>query len=65
MPVAGNCYELHFGKITLNGQTGFCVATIKVNGSDPSQWTDLDTGIPLEADIAKYVVQAYRDISCP
>ena len=65
VPMKDKCYEIHFGKIKVNNQTGFCVATIKVNGNDASQWIDLDTNNQLDPDIAKYVVQAYREIACP
>jgi len=65
LPTIGNCYEVHFGKITLNGQTGFCVANIKIEGNGTSQWIDLDTGQSLDPNIAKHVVQAYKDIQCP
>ncbi|MCP5410359.1 MAG: hypothetical protein H6963_13850 [Chromatiaceae bacterium] len=65
VPVVGNCYEIHYGEIRINGKTGFCTAKIKANGSDASQWIDLDTGSTLDPEIAKYVVKAYSDIACP
>lgn len=65
VPEVGKCYEVHFGKITFRNETGYCVANIQVNGSDASQWTDLDTGKLLDPDIARYVVQAYKEIACP
>lgn len=65
IPVVGKCYEIHFGKVTLNGQTGFWSARIRVNGAHPSQWLDIDTNHQLDPSLAVYVVQASREIQCP
>ncbi len=64
-PTVGKCYEVHFGQITLQGQTGFWSAKIRVNGSHFSQWIDLDTGLPIDPHLAVYVVQAHSEIACP
>jgi len=65
IPVVGKCYEVHFGNFTHGGQTGFWSAQIRVKGTGTAQWEDIDTGSPLDPGIAKYIVQAYKEIDCP
>lgn len=60
----GKCYEVHFGKITLNGQEGYCTARIRVLGNSYAHWEDMDTNLPLDNCIAVHAVQGYREIQC-
>lgn len=62
IPTVGSEYEVAFGKVIYNGQTGDWTARIRTDGLLPSQWIDLDTGAQLDPALADYVVQAYREI---
>ena len=63
-PIIGKSYEVHFGKITINNETGFGTARIRVEGTDASEWIDLDTGDVLDPNFAVYAVQAFEEIQC-
>lgn len=62
VPTIGCEYEVTFGKVIYNGQTGDWTARIRADGLLPSQWIDLDTAAQLDPALAAYVVQAYREI---
>ena len=64
IPEVGKCYEVHFGKITLNGRQAYVSARIRVLGGSPADWQDMDTNQQLDTNIAKFVVQAHREIQC-
>lgn len=65
IPTIGKCYEVHYGKITINKKTGFYVARIKIEGDKKSEWIDLDTNKSLDPDVANYyTVQAYTEVKC-
>lgn len=64
IPNVGGCYEVCFGKIEYKGQTGFWTARIRVTGADSAQWIDFDTNEPLDSDMAKWTIQAFRAIPC-
>jgi hypothetical protein len=64
-PLVGKCYDLRFGKIRLDEQEVYCSARIRVNGSLPSQWEDIDTGLPLDQRLSTHRIQAYREIPNP
>lgn len=60
--IVGLSYEVSFGKITYQGKFGDWTAKIRVGGNSRDQWIDLETGLPLDADLAKFVIQAYRPL---
>lgn len=60
--VVGLSYEVSFGKVTYQGRFGDWTAKIRVDGNSRNQWIDLDTGRPLDAGVAKFSVQAYRQL---
>ena len=62
IPTVGKHYEVAFGKVTYQSQTGVWTAKIRADGTLPSQWIDLDTGNQLDPALAIYVVQAYREL---
>lgn len=55
-------YEVSFGKVQYQGKLGDWTAKIRIEGASRDRWIDLDTGLPLDAELAKYVVQAYREL---
>jgi len=60
--VVGKDYEVAFGNITYMDQTGMWTAKIRVVGSGSANWIDLDTGVPIDPSLVKYVVQAFIEI---
>jgi hypothetical protein len=58
----GEQYEVSFGTITYKGQLGTSTARIRVDGKEPYNWIDLDTGVQLDPELSKYAVQAFRAI---
>ena len=64
VPNMGECYDVCFGKIQYKGQTGFWTARVRIDGMGSAQWIDLDTNQPLDPDLAKFVIQAFRSIPC-
>ncbi len=64
-PNVGECFDVCFGKIQYQGKNGFWTARLRIDGKGPAQWIDLDTNDPLDPDLAKFVVQAFRSIRCP
>ena len=62
VPVLGATYDIEFGEVTISGKHGFASAFIRADGADPSQWVDLASGEPLDAELRAYAVQAYRRI---
>lgn len=61
-PATGKSYEVTFGKIAYRGQTGHVNARLRIDGPQQRQWIDLDNGLPLDPELGKYVVQAFREI---
>ena len=64
IPEIGKCYEVHFGKLPIGAEGKFVSARVKINGSLPKDWQDIDTGKQLDPLISKYVVQAFKEIDC-
>lgn len=64
MPEISKCYEVHFGEIEVDGKTGFGVARIRANGLHAQDWIDLDSNEQLARNFGRYVVKAFREISC-
>jgi len=60
--VVGKDYEVAFGNITYQGQTGMWTARIHVAGPSTASWIDLETGEVLDPLLSRYVVQAYVEI---
>ena len=63
IPEPGQCYEVAFGKVLLQGQEVYGRARIRIDGHAPSQWFDIDTGKTLAAELQAYPVRAFRPIS--
>jgi hypothetical protein len=64
-PQIGTCYEIHFGQVTIGEKSGYGSARIRAEGELCSEWIDLDTGAPLDNCFCQYVVEAFREITCP
>ncbi len=64
VPEIGKCYEVHFGELEVEGEKGFVVARIQANGLGANDWIDLDTNEQLARNIGRFVVKAFREISC-
>jgi hypothetical protein len=62
VPDVGETYEVNFGTITYQGVQGQWGAQIRIEGAGTAQWIDIGTGKPLDPELAKFVVQAYRRI---
>lgn len=62
LPVTGKLYEVSFGLVGFQGKTGHWTARIHAGGLSPELWTDLDTDLPVDPDLAQFVVQAFRAI---
>lgn len=62
IPEVGATYEIHFGEVTIDGQTGFASATVRTEGLNSVQWIELETGQPLPVALRAYVVQAYKRV---
>jgi hypothetical protein len=60
--VVGREYEVAFGIVTYQGQTANWTARIRVGGTEPSQWIDIETGAVLDPHLSKFVVQAYIEL---
>ena len=65
VPVVGQCYEVAYGKVVQLGRERYARARIRIDGTDPSQWLDLDEGQMLDADLQQRPVRAYRPIHDP
>lgn len=63
VPEVGSCYEIHFGQITVDNETGFASANIRVVGNDSSSWIDMKSNQPLDPKLCAFSVQAYKRIS--
>lgn len=62
VPDIGATYEVHFGHVTIDGQSGFASATVRTEGLNSAQWVELQTGLPLPSALRAYVVQAYKRV---
>jgi hypothetical protein len=58
----GRCYEVAFGVVPHQQQTGHWTARIRIYGPTPDRWIDMDTGAPLHAELALHSIQAFREI---
>jgi hypothetical protein len=63
IPEVGKFYEVTFGEVTFQGKKGIGTARIRVDGTDPSQWFDIDDQCKLPPELARYVVQGYRQLT--
>lgn len=62
IPVPGKLFQVHFGFVIYQGEAAYWSACIRVDGAASDKWIDLDTNKPLDPELAKYVVQAFRAI---
>ena len=62
-PEPGQCYEVAFGKVVLQGREVYSRARIRIEGQMPSQWYDLDHDNWLAPELQSYPVRAFRPIS--
>lgn len=62
IPEIGVTYEVHFGHVTIEGESGFASATVRTDGLTPDQWIEQDTGLPLGPALRGFVVQAYKRV---
>jgi hypothetical protein len=62
VPEIGATYEVNFGHVTIEGQSGFASATVRTEGPNPAQWIEVDSGEPLPAALHAFVVQAYKRV---
>ena len=61
-PELGQCYEVAFGKVLLQGREVAGRARIRIDGYTPSQWYDLDHDNTLAPELQSYPVRAFRPI---
>lgn len=62
VPEIGAIYEIHFGHVSIEGQSGFASATVRIDGLNSAQWIELDTCTPLPDALRAYAVQAYKRV---
>ncbi|QDD64295.1 hypothetical protein EJD96_09015 [Herbaspirillum seropedicae] len=65
VPQVGRCYQLYFGELSHQGKLGHWYAAIRADGVQPFEWIELETQIPLDPQLAAYVVRAYRELRAP
>lgn len=63
VPDAGQCYELAYGKVILQGHETPARVRIRADGDSPSQWIDLENGQVIDPALQTLPVRAYRPIS--
>lgn len=61
-PEPGQCYEVAFGKVILQGREVYGRVRIRADGPEPSQWFDLDAGRALDPELQSRPVRAFRHI---
>lgn len=64
-PQLGQCYELAFGKLWVREEYRPVVKRIRVDGSEPSEWFDLDENRMLDASLQTYQVKGFRLLDIP
>jgi hypothetical protein len=62
VPTIGKSYELAFGKIFLGGESRHVIRRVRVDGTSPDNWIDLNEGKPLDKDLQLFRVKAHRSI---
>ena len=62
LPAVGSCYEVHFGRIVYRGNEAYVSARLRIEGSTPAAWIDLDDQQPLDPELSRFAVQAFRMI---
>lgn len=63
VPEQGQCYEIAYGMLMLHGSETYARVRIRVDGSSPSQWFDLDQGQNIDQELQLRPVRAYRRIA--
>lgn len=64
-PEPGQCYEVAFGKVSVQGREVYGRVRIRADGHDPSQWFDIDAGRMLDPELQACPVRAFRHIPSP
>lgn len=64
-PEFGQCYEVAFGKVSVQGQEVYARSRIRIDGDRPAQWFDLDRNDKLDPELQSCPVRAFRPIATP
>ena len=62
IPELGHSYEITYGKVPLAGEERHVVKKVRIDGTDPGHWFDLDADAPLASHWQELPVKGFRPL---